>query len=156
SGGPASSPQGLSRRTGCLFGRVSECPFPKPRQRYYHRRAKLVFGRTAMKSAWPGLAILLLLPVNSAFARPPQQQQYHEEDPSNVADAARRAREQKKEQQPKPAKVWDNDTIPKTPSEVNVVGQAPAAAEGDDSAGAGAKDTDASAKAATAGAEGTD
>lgn len=109
-----------------------------------------------MKSAWPGLAILLLLPVNSVFAHPPQQQQYHEEDPSNVADAARRAREQKKEQ-PKPAKVWDNDTIPKKPGEVSVIGQTPAAAEGDDSAeGAGAKDADAAAKAATPRAEGTD
>jgi len=108
-----------------------------------------------MKSAWPGLAILLLLPVNSVFARPPQPQQYHEEDPSNVADAARRAREQKKEQ-PKTARVWDNDTIPKKPGEVSVIGQTSAAAEGDDSAeGAGAKDADA-AKTATAGAEGTD
>ncbi len=110
-----------------------------------------------MKSAWPGLAILLLLPVNSVFARPPQPQQYHEEDPSNVADAARRAREQKKEQ-PKPAKVWDNDTIPKKPGEVSVVGQTPAAAEGDDSAeGAGAKERHKdAAKAATPGAEGAD
>jgi len=109
-----------------------------------------------MKSAWPGLAILLLLPVNSVSARPPQQQQYHEEDPSNVADAARRAREQKKEQ-PKPAKVWDNDTIPKKPGEVSVIGQTPAAAEVDDSAeGAGAKDADANAKAAAAGAESAD
>ena len=109
-----------------------------------------------MKSAWPGLAILLLLPVNSVFAHPPQQQQYHEEDPSNVADAARRAREQKKEQ-PKPARVWDNDTIPKKPGEVSVIGQTPAAAEGDDSAeGAGSKDADAAAKAATAGGEGAD
>ncbi len=109
-----------------------------------------------MKSAWPGLAILLLLPVNSVFARPPQPQQYHEEDPSNVADAARRARDQKKEQS-KPAKVWDNDTIPKTPGAVSVIGPAPAAVEGDDAAaGADAKDADASAKAATAGAEGAD
>ena len=106
-----------------------------------------------MKSAWPGLAILLLLPVNSVFARPPQPQQYHEEDPSNVADAARRARDQKKEQS-KSAKVWDNDSIPKTPGAVSIVGQTPAAAEGDDSAaGAGAKDA---AKDATPGAEGAD
>ncbi len=108
-----------------------------------------------MKSAWPGLAILLLLPVNSVFARPPQPQQYHEEDPSNVADAARRARDQKKEQS-KSAKVWDNDTIPKTPGAVSVVGQAPVVAEGDDSAaGAGAKDagTKDGAKDATPGSE---
>ena len=109
-----------------------------------------------MKSVWPGLAILLLLPLNSVFARPAQQQQYHEEDPSNVADAARRTREQKKEQ-PKPAKVWDNDTIPKTPSAVSVIGQAPAAAKDDDSAeGAAAKDAETPAKAASAGGEGTD
>lgn len=108
-----------------------------------------------MKSAWPGLAILLLLPVNSAFARPPQSQQYHEEDPSNVADAARRVRDQKKEQS-KSGKVWDNDTIPKTPGAVSVVGQTPtpAAAEGDDSAaGADAKDAT---KKASAGSEGAD
>jgi hypothetical protein len=111
-----------------------------------------------MKSAWPGLAILLLLPVNSVFARPPQPQQYHEEDPSNVADAARRARDQKKEQS-KSAKVWDNDTIPKTPGAVSVVGQAQVAAEGDDSeAGAGTKDagTKDAAKNATPGSEGAD
>jgi len=111
-----------------------------------------------MKSAWPGLAILLLLPVNSVFARPPQPQQYHEEDPSNVADAARRARDQKKEQS-KSAKVWDNDSIPKTPGAVSVVGQTPAAAEGDESAaGGGAKEagTKDAAKDATSGAEGAD
>jgi hypothetical protein len=111
-----------------------------------------------MKSAWPGLAILLLLPVNSVFARPPQPQHYHEEDPSNVADAARRVRDQKKEQ-PKSGKVWDNDTIPKTPGAVSVVGQTPAAAEGDDSAaGADAKDADTKdvAKKASAGPEGAD
>src|ERR1700751_1938013 len=143
---------------GCLFGCVSERPLPCWPQRDYHRRTKLVFGRTAMKSAWPGLAILLLLPVNSVFARPPQPQQYHEEDPSNVADAARRARDQKKEQS-KSAKVWDNDSIPKTPGAVSIVGQTPAAAEGDDSAaGAGAKDagTKDAAKDATAEAEGPD
>ena len=98
-----------------------------------------------MKSTWLGLAILLLLPVNSVFARPPQSLQY--QDDQNVVDAARRAREQKKEQ-PKTAKVWDNDSIPKKPGEVSVIGQTPAAAEGDDSAaGAGAKDKDAAAAA---------
>jgi hypothetical protein len=87
----------------------------------------------------------MLLPVNSVFARPPQSLQY--QDDQNVVDAARRAREQKKEQ-PKTAKVWDNDSIPKKPGEVSVIGQTPAAAEGDDSAaGAGAKDKDAAAAA---------
>ncbi|MGH9745275.1 MAG: hypothetical protein ACRD59_04100 [Candidatus Acidiferrales bacterium] len=80
-----------------------------------------------MKSAWPGLAILLLLPLHSASARPQQQ------GDSSIADAARRTREQKKEQ-PKSAKVWDNDTIPKKPGDVSVIG--PSAAAPDDSAAA--------------------
>jgi molecular chaperone GrpE (heat shock protein) len=84
-----------------------------------------------MKCEWLGLAILLLLPVNSVFACPPQSLQY--QDDQNVVDAARRAREQKKEQ-PKATRVWDNDSIPKKPGEVSVIGQTPAAAEGDDSA----------------------
>ncbi|HXW55338.1 MAG TPA: hypothetical protein VEJ67_06295 [Candidatus Cybelea sp.] len=45
-----------------------------------------------------------------------QQQQ----DP--LAAAARRAREEKK-QQPKAAKVWTNDNIPSTPSNISVVGE---------------------------------
>jgi hypothetical protein len=78
-----------------------------------------------MKSAWAGLAILLL-PTGSIYG---QQQ----DDSTSVADAARRTREQKKER-PKAAKVWDNDTIPKKPGEVSVIGQTPAGAAGDDSA----------------------
>ena len=77
-----------------------------------------------MKSAWLGLAILLVLP-HTAAARPQQ------DDSSSVADAARRAREQRKEQ-PKSAKVWDNDTIPKKPGEVSVIGQKPEGSSTDD------------------------
>ncbi len=84
-----------------------------------------------MKSAWPGLAILILLQAGSTAARQPQQQQG---DSASIADAARRSREQKKEQQPKAAKVWDNDTIPRKPGEVSVVGQVPASDTADDSA----------------------
>jgi hypothetical protein len=87
-----------------------------------------------MKSAWQSLAILLLLPIGSAAGQPsPQQQQGQQNDSSSIADAARRSREQKKEQA-KSAKVWDNDTIPKKPGELSVIGQAPAAT--DDSAAA--------------------
>ena len=81
-----------------------------------------------MKSAWLGIAVLLLLPY-SAAARPQQ------DESGSVADAARHAREQKKEQA-RTAKVWDNDTIPKTPGAVSVVGQqaeAASAAPADDS-----------------------
>jgi hypothetical protein len=88
-----------------------------------------------MKSAWPGLAILFLLPLNSVSARQPRPQQSQQDDSSSIADAARRAREQKKEQ-PKPAKVWDNDSIPRKPGDVSVIGQSSPDAKNDDSAAA--------------------
>ena len=46
----------------------------------------------------------------------------------SLAEAARRAREQKKDQA-KATKVWDDDNIPKTPGDVNVVGQPAAGAD---------------------------
>jgi len=73
-----------------------------------------------------GLVILLLAPVRVAFGR---QQATQQEDP--VAAAARRAREQK-QQQTKAPKVWDNDTIPKRPGAVSVIG--PAAPENEPAA----------------------
>lgn len=77
-----------------------------------------------MSIAGLGLAMLLILPSGLAFAQEQQTQ-----PPSlSPAEAARRAREQKKEQ-PKAAKVWDEDTMPKTPGVVNVVGQSPVSDE---------------------------
>jgi hypothetical protein len=49
-----------------------------------------------------------------------QKKDQKQEDP--LAEASRRAREQKK-QQPKAAKVWDNDNIPSTPGSISVVGE---------------------------------
>ena len=95
-----------------------------------------------MKSAWAGLAILLLVPAGSIYGQP-------QDDSTSVADAARRTREQKKEQ-PKAAKVWDNDTIPKKPGEVSVIGQTPAGAAADDSAAKDATDSRRPAPADTA------
>jgi len=89
---------------------------------------KLCSGRAAMKSALPGLAILILLPMASTAAARPQQ-----DGSTSIADAARRSRELKKDQ-PKSTKVWDNDTIPTKPGYVSVIGQAPAAQTSDDSA----------------------
>jgi hypothetical protein len=66
-----------------------------------------------------GLAILLVVPGSIAAAQQEQQ-------PQTLADAAKRAREQKKDQ-PKATHVWDNDTVPKSPNAVSVVGQAGAA-----------------------------
>jgi hypothetical protein len=71
-----------------------------------------------MRIACSGLLLLLALPVGMASA---QQQQPPPQQADSIAEAARRSREQKKEQ-PRPAKVWDNDTMPTKPGGVNVVG----------------------------------
>jgi DNA repair exonuclease SbcCD ATPase subunit len=63
-----------------------------------------------------GLAILLVVPGGIAAAQQEQQ-------PQTLADAAKRSREQKKDQ-PKATHFWDNDTVPKSPNAVSVVGQA--------------------------------
>jgi hypothetical protein len=55
-----------------------------------------------------------------------QKKDQKQEDP--LAEASRRAREQKK-QQPKAAKVWDNDNIPTTPGSISVVGESSATGE---------------------------
>lgn len=61
-----------------------------------------------------------------AHAQPSQKQSQAQEDRQAerdpLAEAARRAREQKKEQ-PRAAKVWDNDNLPKTPGTISVVGE---------------------------------
>ena len=82
-----------------------------------------------MKIAQWGLVILLISPLASAAARQPQQAPPPDQSSSSsgqqdnsVAAAARRAQDQKKDQ-PKAAHVWDNDTIPSVPGNVNVVGQ---------------------------------
>ena len=105
-----------------------------------------------MKYANWGLVILLLAPVGVAFGR---QQGTQQEDP--VAAAARRAREQK-QQQTKAPKVWDNDTIPKRPGAVSVIG--PAAPENEAAAPASSGnaenkpgDSDTGKKAASTAAE---
>ena len=72
-----------------------------------------------MRIACSGLLVLLALPVGMASAQ--QQQQPPQQQADSLAEAARRSREQKKEQT-KPARVWDNDTMPTKPGGVNVVG----------------------------------
>lgn len=68
-----------------------------------------------MRIARLGIAMLLMMPAGIAAAQQPQ--------PQSLADAARRSREQKKDQA-KPARFWDNDSIPTTPGAVSVVGDA--------------------------------
>ena len=92
-----------------------------------------------MKTAWPALAILLLLQAGATASAYAQQSQ--QGDAASIADAARRSREQKRETQKdqgKAAKVWDNDTIPSKPGAISVVGQTAAASPDDAAADAAA------------------
>jgi hypothetical protein len=81
-----------------------------------------------------GLATLLALPGGIAAAQQAQPTQI-------VAEAAKRSRELKKDS-PKATHHWDDDTVPKSPNEVSVVGQASAStAPGDTTAAAAAAGT---------------
>ncbi len=77
-----------------------------------------------MKIKQWGLALVLLLPGGIAAA---QEQSAQQAQPSALSEAARRSRDQKKDEA-KPARVWDNDNIPKTPGNISVVGQSSDAA----------------------------
>jgi hypothetical protein len=104
-----------------------------------------------MKIAHWGLGILLIMPMGFAAgqAQPPAQDtQAPAPAPAasdSLAAAAKAAREAKKDQ-PKPARVWNDDTIPKSNGAISVVGQTPV----DDSANAAAGTGD-GANAAAAG-----
>lgn len=97
-----------------------------------------------MKIAHWGLGILLVMPMGIAAgqAQPPAQDaQTPAPAPAasdSLAAAAKAARVAKKDQ-PKPARVWNDDTIPKSNDAISVVGQTP----GDDSANASAGTGDA-------------
>ncbi|MGA7841308.1 MAG: hypothetical protein WCA34_10340 [Candidatus Acidiferrales bacterium] len=107
-----------------------------------------------MKIAHWGLGILLVMPMGIAAgqAQPPAQDaQTPAPAPAasdSLAAAAKAAREAKKDQA-KPARVWNDDTIPKSNDAISVVGQTP----GDDSANASAGTGDA-ANAAASGSAG--
>jgi hypothetical protein len=91
-----------------------------------------------MKIAHWGLGILLVMPMGIAVgqAQPPQDAQAPPPAPTDaLAAAARQAREAKKEQ-PKPARVWDDDTVPKSNAAISVVGQTPSDGVGDNAAAA--------------------
>jgi predicted RNase H-like nuclease (RuvC/YqgF family) len=98
-----------------------------------------------MKIAHWGLGILLVVPVGIAAgqAQAPSQEAPAPAPTDALAAAAKAAREAKKDQT-KPARVWNDDTIPKSNGAISVVGQTPA----DDSANAAAATGDA-ANAAT-------
>ena len=87
-----------------------------------------------MKIAHWSLGILLVMPMGIAAgqAQPPAQDAQAPAPTDSLAAAAKQAREAKKDQ-PKSARVWNDDTIPKSNAAISVVGQTP-----DDNAGAAA------------------
>ena len=93
-----------------------------------------------MKIAHWGLGILLVVPMGIAAgqAQAPSQEAPAPAPTDALAAAAKAAREAKKDQT-KPARVWNDDTIPKSNGAISVVGQTPA----DDSANAAAATGDA-------------
>ncbi len=94
-----------------------------------------------MKIAHWGLGILLVVPMGIAAgqAQAPSQDAQAPAPADSLAAAAKAAREAKKDQ-PKPARVWNDDTIPKSNAAISVVGQTP-----DDNGGAAAAPGDAAA-----------
>jgi hypothetical protein len=116
-----------SMRTGASLGCGHERELPSGGCGDYHGGVVMVSerlpnGERAMKLAKWGLAILLASPLtipSLASAQSQDTAQSGQQDP--LAAAARRAREQKKDQ-PKAAKVWDNDNIPSGAGSVSVVG----------------------------------
>jgi hypothetical protein len=113
-----------------------------------------------MKIAPWSLGILLIMPVGFTAAQsqapppPPQQDAQSSTASTTLAEAAKRAREAKKDQA-QPARVWDNDTVPKASGQISVVGEAPANADADNSGPGAAAPPDHSANAAAAKAEGS-
>jgi len=80
-----------------------------------------------MKIAHWSLGILLTMPIGIAAgqAQPPSQDPQASAPSDPLAAAAKAAREAKKDQA-KPARVWNDDTIPKSNAAISVVGQTPA------------------------------
>ena len=89
-----------------------------------------------MKIAHWGLGILLVMPMGIAAgqAQPPSQEAPAPAPTDALASAAKQAREAKKDQT-KPARVWNDDTIPKSNDAISVVGKTPAE-DGDNAAAA--------------------
>jgi hypothetical protein len=102
-----------------------------------------------MKIAHWSLGVLLVMPMGIAAgqAQPPAQEAQAPVPVAtdSLAAAAKAAREARKDQ-PKPARVWNDDTIPKSNGAISVVGQTPA----DDSANAAGATGDAANAAAGA------
>jgi hypothetical protein len=102
-----------------------------------------------MKIAHWGLGILLIMPMGIAVGQAQSPQDAQAPAPTDsLAAAAKQAREAKKDQA-KPARVWDDDSVPKSNAAISVVGKTP-----DDSDGAGAVTAAANGSAGGGGAAG--
>jgi hypothetical protein len=75
-----------------------------------------------MRIAHLGLGILLVLPAGIVSAQSSSAPSPAQTQTDPLAAAAKRTRTDVKDQS-KPARVWDNDTIPKAGQEISVVGQ---------------------------------
>jgi type I restriction-modification system DNA methylase subunit len=86
-----------------------------------------------MKIAHWGLGVLLVMPMGivAGQAQPPTQDaQAPAPTPTDsLAAAAKQAREAKKDQA-KPARVWDDDSVPKSNAAISVVGKTPDDSDG--------------------------
>lgn len=102
-----------------------------------------------MKIAHWGLGILLIMPMGIAVGQAQSPQDAQAPAPTDsLAAAAKQAREAKKDQA-KPARVWDDDSVPKSNAAISVVGKTPG-----DSDGAGAVTAAANGSAGGGGAAG--
>jgi hypothetical protein len=108
-----------------------------------------------MKIAHWGLGILLVVPTGIAVGQaqsPSQDAQAPAPAPiDSLAAAAKQAREAKKDQA-KPARVWDDDSVPKSNAAISVVGKTPDDSEGAAAPPAGASGSAGGGGGATAGA----
>lgn len=97
-----------------------------------------------MKIAKLAIAALLIFPAGIAGARPQAQSGQSDQSGQSargpaakqdpIVEAARKSQELKKDQ-PKAAKVWDNDNIPSKPGDVSVIGETAAPADASAAAG---------------------
>lgn len=78
---------------------------------------------------WPAMAAPQQSSQTAETQSSTQSSSQTQQDP--VAAAAKRTREQKKDQ-PKAAKVWDNDNIPSKPDAITVLGDTSSASSGTD------------------------